>query len=174
MKVAQRYLSALGTSRLKINPNRQTAADVLIATGWVASTSAKRAMALKIFAVLSTEQMRGATDVAQHLAKWIRRKSFEQNKFAMKQLEAQDLAMMVLKWWKRPACITCGGHGHPTIPDSPVLDESKECPVCLGTGLIPLQKIINANHLPLANWLIAEMDGITSSVFDAVARRLRD
>ncbi len=131
-------------------------------------------MALQIYSVLATENMRGAHQVAEELAKWIRRRSSGTNRFAMKQIEATDLAMTVLKWWKRPACITCGGHGHPTIPGSPVLDESKTCQACHGTGLIPLERLMPQKHVPYANWLIAEMDGMTNAVFDAVARRLKD
>jgi hypothetical protein len=174
LSIQQRYLQACGTSRLRLIETRMTAADILTASGWVASNSAKRAMALQIYSVLATENMRGAQAVAAELAKWIRRKSFEDYRAAMKTVEAHDLALMVLKWWKRPACLTCGGHGHPTMPGSPVLDESKECQVCHGTGLIPLERLMKAEHIPYANWLISEMDSITSSVFDAIARRLRD
>lgn len=174
MSIQQRYLMARGTSRLRLIETRQTAADVLTASGWVASTSARRDMALQIYSVLATEHMRGAQAVANELGKWLRRKSFENHRVAMKTVEAHDLALMVLKWWKRPACLTCGGHGHPTMPGSPVLDESKECPACHGTGMIPLERLVKKDHIPYANWLISEMDGITSAVFDAVARRLRN
>lgn len=174
MSLQELYLRAKGTSRLRLTTTHQTAADILTAAGWVSQGHPRRAMALRLYAVLATEDMRGAHAVAEDLSKMVRKRSSIQQKFAIPQTEAVDMCLMVLKWWKRPACLTCGGHGHPTIAGSPVLDDSRECHVCHGTGLIPLDKLIKHKHLVYAEWLISQMDGMTASVFDAVGRRLRE
>ena len=172
--IQQRYLSARGTSRLRLTTTRQTAADVLTASGWVASASARRALALDVWSVLATENMRGANKVAEELSKWIRKRSFRDSKVTIRQTEALDIAMMVLKWWKRPACLVCGGHGQPRMPDSPTLDESKVCPSCNGTGQIPLEKLVKPAQLVYAEWLAGEIELMCSRVFDSIARRLRN
>lgn len=173
MSIAQRYLKARGTSDLRVNTLRPTAADVLVAAGWVARYKEKHRIALDLVGVIGTEEMRGANAVAEELAGWLVRRSYKKTGKAMARIEAFDTAMTVLKWWKRPACFTCGGHGHPTIENSPVIDESKICHACEGTGRIPLDRLIKPKNLEHAKWLAGEIEMMCSDVFGRVARRLR-
>jgi len=169
----QRYLTARGTSNLRISARQVSAADVLVASGWVARFKEKNRLALDIVGVLGTEEMRGANRVANDLSDWLMHRSYKQSGTAMTRIEARDLALMVLKWWKRPACLACGGHGHPTIENSPVIDESKICHTCEGTGRIPLDRLIKPKNLHHAKWLAGEIEMMCSGVFGKVARRLR-
>jgi len=169
MSIAQRYLQARNTHRLKLNPNAQTAADVLIAAGWV-SRKERKALALSIFSVLATEQMRGATRVSQKLGAMLRHHSYKTG-HRLREVEARDIAMLALMYWRRPNCPACGGTGHPTIKDSPVLAE-EDCHVCLGTGRMPLKRIIKPHQIDNVSWLVSQIESICSTVFHDVNRRL--
>ncbi len=173
MSMHQRYLVARGTSDLKISARQVGAADVLVAAGLVAQRSEKNQLAIELAGVIGTGEMRGAKSIALRLSKQLRRRSFRSTGSAIASIEAFDTAIMVLKWWLRPACLACGGHGHPTVENSPVIDDQKVCQVCEGTGKIPLDRLLKPKTLPHAKWLAGEIEMMCSDVFGKVARRLR-
>jgi len=169
----QRYLTARGTSNLRISARQVSAADVLVAAGLVARRKERNRLAMDIVGLIGTEDMRGANRVANDIAKWISYRSNKKSGSPIPRLDAVDVAMTVLKWWKRPACLSCGGLKHPMMPNAPVTDQSKICPACDGTGKIPLEKLIKPAYLQQAKWLAGEIEMMCSDVFGKVARRLR-
>ena len=172
MSMHQRYLVARGTSDLRITSRRATSADILVAAGLVARRNEKNKMAVELAGVIGTGEMRGAKAIALRLSQQLRRRSFKTTGLAMNSVEAFDTALMVLKWWLRPACLACGGHGHPTIENSPVIDDQKVCLVCEGAGKIPLERLLKPKTLPHAKWLAGEIEAMCSDVFSKIARRL--
>lgn len=169
----ERYLGARATSRLRLVLDANCDADVLIAAAWASSRSARKGLALDIYGVMVTEQMTGAYAVADKLSKLLRDRSYRNgDRQVLRRTEAIDLSLTVLKWWKKPTCRTCDGHGHPLLMNSPVVDESRECPDCRGTGLIPLERLFQPQHVEHARWLVGEIESMCSMVFNDMARVL--
>lgn len=169
----ERYFGARTTSNLRLAPDRIGPADVLISAGVVSRRSERKAMALAVWGVLASDHMTGAHTVAEALGGRLRKRSFLRDGVAMPETSATDTAMAVLKWWRHPACLTCGGHGHPLILNSPVIDESRECPACNGTGQIPLHRLVRTEYAADAYWLSGEIDTMCQMVFGEMARELR-
>jgi hypothetical protein len=124
--------------------------------------------------------MSGAHGVAEDLGRLLKKFSMTRNggylrgaNTGMRLVTAKDIAMTVLKWQHRPACPACGGRGHPVIEGTPVMDESRECPECRGTGIIPLERLVRPEYVEHARWLASEMDGLSSIVFADMAEKLR-
>lgn len=169
----ERYFAARTTSNLRLDPNTIGAADVLIAAGRVAKRSERKSVALAVWGVLSSDHMTGAHEVAELMAKWLHGRSIQQRRTPISKLAAKDVAMAVLKWWRKPACPTCGGHGHPLILNSPIVDESRDCPACNGTGQIPLHRLVRTEYVDDAYWLSGEIDTLCALVFGEMAREIR-
>ena len=169
----ERYFAARTTSNLRLDPNAIGSADVLIAAGRVAKRSERKAVALAVWGTLSSDHMTGAHVVADLMAKWLRDRSHAMNGKAIPRVAAYDTSMAVLKWWRKPACPTCGGHGHPLILNSPIVDESRDCPACNGTGQIPLHRLVRTEYVDDAYWLSGEIDTLCALVFGEMAREIR-
>ena len=168
----ERYLGARQSSNLRLVVDNTGSADVLIAAGWVARASERKAVALAIAGVMSSERMTGANAVAETLAGWLRKRTGSQTQWAMKPTEAFDVAMMVLKWFRRLACPDCDGHGHPAMLNSPVIDDSRDCPSCLGTGRIQIARLVKPEFAEHAKWLSNEVEVIFTMVFGQVKGRM--
>lgn len=169
----ERYLSARNSSNLRLSPNSVGTADVMIAAGRVAARSKRKAVALAVWGVLSSERMQGANEVANLMAGWLRNRSFEvDGRNVMPRVVALDISMAVLKWWRAPACPTCGGHGHPLVLNSPVIDETRDCPECQGTGRILLSRLVRSEYADSAHWLSNEVDTMCNMVFGELAREI--
>lgn len=168
----ERYLGARTSSNLRVVTERSGSADVLIAAGLVARGSERKSVALAVWGVLATEQMRGAHAVADLMGCWIHGRSLQPGQRVVKRVVASDVAMTVLKWYQKPACPECHGHGHPLMANSPVIDETRVCPACHGTGQIDMARLVRPEHVEHARWLGAEIEGLCSLVFSDVARKL--
>lgn len=169
----ERYLGARRSSNLRLVVDNTGSADLLIAAGWVARASERKSVALAIAGVMASERMAGANAVAEVLAGWLVKRSQYRSNHGMAQVQAHDLALTVLKWWQRPTCLDCGGHGHPLLPNSPVIDETRECPTCLGTGKIPMARIVRSELVDPARWLSNEIEVIYGMVFGQIKRRMQ-
>ena len=169
----ERYMGARRSSNLRLVANNTGSADVLIAAGWVARASERKAVALAIAGVMSTERMTGANAVSDVMAGWLRDRDYKLNGSALPRVQARDLAMTVLKWWQLPSCPACGGHGHPAILNSPVLDESRECADCRGTGKIQMSRLVKPEFVEHARWLSNEIEVIYTMVCGQINRRLK-
>jgi hypothetical protein len=90
----------------------------------------------------------------------------------IKRIEAYDLAMLLLKVWHKRTCPECSGRGHPLLSDTPVMDESIDCPHCHGMGQIPLERIFGAHRVEHARWLENEINTLNSLIFAVMAKKL--
>lgn len=161
--IREAYLKAAQSTRLRVEPDFLTDADRLIAAG-LATVPPRLALALDVYRLRATSDMRGARGIAERMAAQIVRQSRRPNP-SMSRVEAVDLAMDVLKWWYLQACPACNGLGHPVIPGTPSLDETRDCEHCGGTGQRPMRKYIRSKHIEVAEWFAAELDRMTSIVF---------
>jgi hypothetical protein len=169
----EKYMRARQTSNLRLSPNAQGAPDVLIAAASVTRESPRRSVALAVFGVLASERMAGAHEVAQVMAGWLRKKSHKETGAALPEVTTVDISMMLLKKMHKPTCLSCNGHGHPIIPSTPMLDESRECQACHGTGQIPMARLFRYEHVPYAEWLEGELNGLCKIVFSDMALVLK-
>ena len=171
--MGERYLLARRTSNLRIAAESGGAADVLMAAGWVSGASERRTLALAVYGMMISAEMRGARALSDQMSGWIVRRSYRMPGHVIPRTAAFDLVLTVLKWFHRPTCMSCGGHGHPTRLNSPVLDTTRACPECHGTGQIPLKRIVRTEHVEHARWLVAELQSMTALIFGEMARRVR-
>ena len=163
--IREAYLRATQSTRLRVEPDFLTDADRLIAAG-LATVPPRLALALDVYRLRATSDMRGARGIAERMAGEIRRKGpSNQSGPLIKRVEAIDLAMDVLKWWHLQACPACHGLGHPIIPGTPSLDETRDCEHCGGTGQRPMRKYVRSKNIEVADWFAAELDRLTSIVF---------
>lgn len=171
----ERYLSATDTSDLRVMADRMCAADQLLAAAYSASGSPRKMLALDIWRLRATRSAAGAREISERLASLVMHRSRKGRHGAprISRIQAKDMSMAVLKWWQLPTCPTCLGRGHPVIPGTPVLDESRECHDCRGTGTRPLERLVRHEFVEHARWMASEMDSLASIVFDDMARRLR-
>lgn len=164
------YLSARSTTHLGHFAERPCAADKLLAAAYAARGSERKMLALEVWGVLATTDLRGARGVAEKMAGWVRRTSLkERGGEPLTRVQAFDLVLRLMKLWHRRTCLSCNGHGHPMREDSPVLDETRDCPDCRGTGLIPIERMVKPEHVKAARAIESEINALCSIVFKDMA-----
>lgn len=173
MSVVEQYTRAVNSRNLKI---QEFVCDVdkIIAAGWAVGTDERKSLALSMQRWMSGD-MRGMNQVVELMAGWVKGMA-ARNQRTMTvptRTEAVDLSRAVCAWWMHKVCPDCGGHGHPLIEGTPVLDESKDCPSCNGTGQRSLTKGMTEQQSALAEWLVSSLESVAPFVFGEMARRLR-
>jgi len=180
--MAERYLRATSSSNLQTDAEHPGDIDKLMAAAWV-SHSPRRDLALRVWRVRATGSVRGVHRMADDLGDMLQRQEADRrhgrylrgsNGRQLTAAKARGLAMTVLKWWRQPRCEACDGLGHPKMLNAPVLDLTRECPNCHGTGQAPLELRVRQEHIDQARWLVGQMESLSAMVFDAMARRLND
>ena len=170
--VMEAYLSATHTSNLSVKRNSVGDADRLIAAGLACidhnltrDECDRRSLALQAFRLQSTGGMLGAHGLAERLGGALVRRSMRgRTRMAsptLRLIEAKEIALQVLKWRQHNTCPSCLGRGHPTIGDGrEVIDDTRICGDCHGTGRIPLNRLVRAEYAELATWLASEIDSM--------------
>lgn len=179
--VEERYLLASNASDLSVIADQACDADKLLAAAYAAMGDARRNLALKVWRIRSTTEMSGAHQLAEELGallrssastrsgRYLRRAHAER----LTELQSKDIAMMTLKWWSKPKCPVCAGHGHPVIPNTPVLNLNRVCRPCDGKGQVQLERLVRTEFIEPAKWLVSEMEGLSAMVFADMAKLLR-
>jgi hypothetical protein len=57
---------------------------------------------------------------------------------------------------------------------TPVLDTTRNCPECHGTGKVDLARLVRTEHSDAARWLASEMESLSAMVFSDMAGLLRN
>lgn len=169
--IREAYLKATQSTRLRVEPDFLTDADRLIAAG-LATVPPRLALALDVYRLRAASDMRGARWIAERMAAQIVRQSRKSGGQAIKRTEALEVAMETLKWWHLQTCPACNGLGHPIIPGTPTLDETRNCEHCNGTGQRPMRKYIKRKHMEAAQWMVDELEGLASTVFHEMLKRM--
>ncbi|MFW9595410.1 MAG: hypothetical protein ACMV1D_07910 [Macromonas sp.] len=178
--IREAYLKATQSTRLRVEPDFLTDADRLIAAG-LATVPPRLALALDVYRLRATSDMRGARWIAERMAAQYLQQAkprgrhphrARSNATYLPFLEVVDLAMDTLKWWHLQACPACNGLGHPVIPGTPTLDETRNCEHCGGTGQRPMRKYLKRKHMEAAEWMVGELEGLASTVFHEMLKRM--
>ena len=169
--IREAYLNATQSTRLRVEPDFLTDADRLIAAG-LATVPPRLSLALDVYRLRATSDMRGARGIAEQMAAQIVRQSRKSGGQTIKRIEALEIAIDTLKWWHLQACPACNGLGHPIIPGTPTLDETRNCQHCCGTGQRPMRKYLKRKHIEVAEWMVGELDGLASTVFHEMLKRM--
>jgi hypothetical protein len=96
---------------------------------------------------------RGVADVITHLVAELGR---HRDAREWPQSQKEDLARAVIAWHRDGVCTDCGGHGYERVPGTPALS-ANPCKTCDGSGRIPFDRKFRARQLPVARWLLAEI-----------------
>ena len=133
---------------------------MLVAAAYAVRGDLRHGIGMAVHRLMSDTEMRGAHELADQMAGWIVRRSYRdpESRKVIPRVLAADLAMTVLKLRSKPACLECGGRGHPLFLHAPTCDESRDCPACKGTGKIPVAKLVRTEHVKYAQWLMDELD----------------
>ena len=122
--VEEQYISACSASNLRVEAERGSSADVLIAAGWLPSRA--------VGAVLLRLHTKYTRDGLEHV-------HAEAVSIAQREriANADQVASAVIAWWLDKLCKTCDGVKFKLIPGTPSLS-AKTCNKCRGTGEISL------------------------------------
>lgn len=182
--IAERYLSATNTSQLAVDPEHACDADRLLAAAYATAGDPRKSLALDVYRLRATSDMRGARAIAERMAVEVIQRSRPQHRSrassgrpskqppTISRIEAVDLCITALKWWHMQTCPACEGRGHPRIPGTPHLDATRSCSHCHGTGARPLKKHVKPQHLRLAEWMAGALDELTALVFSDMLKRM--
>lgn len=182
--VGERYLSAATTSDLSLDPNMTCDADRLLAAAYATAGDPRRSLALDVWRIKATGSLSGVCELTEKLAKMVRtRDAHESDKpFLRKRRmdrdsislnQARVVSVQMLKWWHKPSCPVCNGHGHPKMINAPVLDYTRKCHHCHGTGETPLERMVRPEYIEHARWLVSQFNALSSIIFDDMSRMLR-
>lgn len=179
MGIAEQYLSATNSTQLAVDAEHACDADKILAAAYATAGDPRRSLALDVYRLRATADMRGARSIAERMAVEVMNQSKPdgiRRRLAkpptISRVEAIDLCIAVLKWWHMQTCPACHGRRHPVIPGTPHLDPTRICGHCNGTGIRPLRKHVKANHLKLAEWIVDALDSLTAIVFSDMLKRL--
>lgn len=166
MKFPDRYSSAVNSRNLSVNPDtRWSDTDVLAAAGLAARYEPLGLALTRLFADGKAEST--IAILADMAFKRARTKQIK-----MSRVQAQDLSVKVLAWYRFGTCQPCGGIGALVIPGTPVQGET--CPHCRGTGKRDFDREFQADVLSLARWLSVEIERSQAAAGTAAMVKLAD
>lgn len=172
--IAEQYLTATNTKRLKLEEHRTTDADKLLAAGYATSGDPERTLALLLWRMRATGDTSGFNQVVDSLVGWVH---FSHSRKEILSGKKNKLAIHTVRktlwWWLNPVCMVCNGRGHPVIPDTPHVDDTRDCEACSGTGQSKLEKLVHHDQRELALRVMDEMNRLSSLVFADMAKRLK-
>lgn len=165
--IAERYAKATEATSLLLRDNTTGPVDVLLAAGMASQGDGLRSLALDLWRMRMGDMTR-ARDVCDALSDWAGKgragaRARKRNRLVV----ARSMA-----WWVDPICPCCEGRGHPLIPGTPVVDETRECGECRGTGHTPLSRAVGVDDLDLAGRVIAQVERVTGDVFHEMKKKL--
>ena len=176
--ITERYLSAAATSSLKVEAEKSTDVDIIIAAGFAVRDNARKALALKLLRARESGRLSEVHTIAGALAAMLygRGKQGKHHLAARGQQICKDdskaVAYRVMRWWINPTCRACNGLKHATMVNAPVLDTATVCPACNGSGMAPLENVVPHKHAENARWMVSEIESLIAMTVSSVSRRL--
>ena len=167
--VQERYARAVESHTLFPHSG---SASVLTAAGMASQRGWDRGIALTIWRMRDGGRDQ-FDEVADVLSTWIRREAESKRMKNLGRKRYSAVASRTLFWFLSPVCIPCHGRGHPVIADTPVLDETRSCPECHGTGITPLERVLQPDTIQYGRMIANRIDQLTASVFAEMRRKLR-
>jgi hypothetical protein len=152
-------------------------ADKLLAAAYATAGDRRKTLALHVWRIRATGSLSGTNELVAGLGAMLRDESRRGKNRSRQQVltwpAAQVLAIQTLDWWRSPVCKHCDGLGHPRMANAPVLDLTRDCPHCHGTGQTPLERHVGAEHTDRARWIVGELEGLSALIFYDMTRLLR-
>lgn len=150
MRVIERYASAVHATSLKSDPATYLSNTDVLGAMSIASRYEPLGVALArlMFAGGTYRSIATMTQMVVNRGYKIKNR--------VTKLQARELSIAVLAWYRFGACQPCGGTGFKRIAGTPV--NGDECNHCGGTGKLPFERQFAADVLPLAQWLSSEID----------------
>ena len=173
--ISERYLTASSTSDLSMRDERCDA-DVLLAAGYAAAGNVGGQLALSLWRLQAIGDTGGLAQLIEESTNWIVGRSHRVGRGQLPRINrvaARLTAQLVLMWWMAPTCPACMGRGHPLIPGSMRVDDSRECGECHGTGDRPVELEVGTECREHARWLAGEYSAKTGAIFKAMADRIK-
>lgn len=181
MIITDRYASAIRSSRLTVEAKTNMSdTDVLGAMGLADRelTTGKDSQGNSVYpaplAVALERLFSGDNSASLAVVKILSRKAWERAKASRIRLrrdEATEMAKACLAWHRDGTCKPCGGHGTLLIPGSTTLGTTR-CKKCKGAGVIPFESQFELELVPIADWLVAEMQRDMSRAGPAAMRKI--
>lgn len=118
--ISERYATACNSSNLRVESEKGSAADLMIAAGWLPSSEVGSAL------------LRLHTKYSRHGLEHVHNKIMDHLK-QTRVLNQSEVASSVIAWWLSKLCKTCNGVKFKLIEGTPSLS-AKHCTKCRGTG----------------------------------------
>jgi len=170
--IQERYIRASEAHSLLLRENSSGAVDVLLAAGLSSQGDAVRSLALGLWR-MRTGDMSKANEACDALTDWLERGSPARSALRGRQ-RAKNRAVVArtLGWWASPTCHHCEGRGHPVIAGTPIIDDTRNCVHCHGTGETPLERAVRTEDIQTARMLVVRIEGITGDIFHEMRKKL--
>lgn len=166
MKIIDRYSTAMHAGNLASKPDTTWSdTDVLGAMGMAARYEPLGAALARML------YGGGQADVLAILTDEVYEHSFLL-KCRITRLQAADIAMAVLSWYRHGTCQPCGGTGLFRIAGTPSL--GAECKQCAGQGKIPFDKQFRHEWRELAQWLQDQIGKTQSRAGQLAMKKIAD
>ncbi len=169
--ISERYARAVDATDLTVS-EAPSAADMIIAAGLASQGDQNRSIALALWRMKQGDLSSFAACCGV-LGAWLKHKADKERFKDGGKYCYERVVSRTVYWWLDPHCRHCDGRGHPLIPNTPVLDETRNCPRCDGTGITPLEGMVRQEYVYAAKTLANEMDRITAEVFAQMRRLTR-
>jgi hypothetical protein len=168
--MGEQYATAVASGR---------AADVILAAGLASQADGVRGLMLTRGLALHLWRMRHLGDVTGFPAvvavidDWLYAKARRERFKTGFERSPELVVAPALTWWLDSTCRPCEGRGHPLIPGTPVIDDSRRCNHCDGTGHAPLEHEVRSEYHYAAKAVVNELDRICSDVFGNMRSHMR-
>jgi hypothetical protein len=168
--MAEQYLTATQSRNLKLEEHRTTDADRLLAAAYATSGDPARVLALAVWRMGATGHAEGFHLMVDLFDAW----TYSRKKGTTRRGKmTRETVRRVLWWWCNQTCHACAGLGHPIIEGTPVLDTTRKCPECGGTGKADVRRLVHGNQKDLALDIVGELERLSSIVFSDMAKLLK-
>jgi len=169
--IKERYARSAETSDLTLSWKEVGSADVMMAAGMASQGSPDRMLALVIWRMLEGDTAR-FSECRDVLGEWLRHEITQRRMQDLGRHGARTVAGRTLFWFLNTKCLPCEGRGHPVIENTPVLDDTRNCQHCHGTGNTPLERVLQPQMIPAGRMLADHIDSLTSRVFGEMRKKL--
>lgn len=127
-------------------------------------------LAAALVRLLSGGDNTAAREVVSEMAAVVEGRAYRTS-VQITRLQAEDMARMVLAWYRHGTCTPCSGHGFELIEGAPALS-GNQCKACRGAGKVPFTMQFSIERQELAEWVLAKVEREIAMAGPAAMARL--